>query len=60
LISNSNNKAKATWNVIKSILGRNNNKPEIQSLNIDGRLSNNQISIAEPLNKFFFKYSGKH
>jgi hypothetical protein len=38
LISNSNNKAKATWNAIKSILDRNNNKHEIQSLNIDGQL----------------------
>jgi hypothetical protein len=53
LISNSNNKAEVTWNVIKSISGRNNNKPEIRSLNIDGRLSNNHVSIAESLNKYF-------
>jgi hypothetical protein len=36
LISNSNNKAKTTWNVIKSISGKNNKMPDIELLNIDG------------------------
>jgi hypothetical protein len=53
LISNSNNKAKATWNAIKSISGRNNNKADIQFLKIDGKLTDNHVMIAESLNKYF-------
>jgi hypothetical protein len=57
LIANSNNKAKATWSVIKAISGRNNNKAYIQFLNIDGKLTDNHFMIAESLNKYFFNYS---
>jgi hypothetical protein len=53
LVSNSNNKVKATWSVIKSISGRSNNKADIQFLNIDGKLTDNHFMIAESLNKYF-------
>jgi hypothetical protein len=53
LISNSNNKVKATWSVIKSISGRSNNKADIQFLNIDGKLMDSHFMIAESLNKYF-------
>jgi hypothetical protein len=52
LISNSNNKVKATWKVIRSISGRNNNKADIQFLKIDGKLTDNNVIIAESLNKY--------
>jgi hypothetical protein len=48
-ISNSNNKVKATWNVLKSISGRRNNKADIQFLNTDGKLMDNHFMIAESL-----------
>jgi hypothetical protein len=52
LISNSNNKVKATWSIIKSISGRKN-KDGIQFLNTDGKLSDNHYMIADSLNKYF-------
>jgi hypothetical protein len=36
LISNSNNKMKTAWNIIKSVTGRKINNAGMQFLNIDG------------------------
>jgi Notch-like protein len=59
LISNSNNKVKATWSIIKSISGRKNNKDGIQFLNIDGKLSDNHHMIVDSLNKYFLTIADK-
>jgi hypothetical protein len=37
LISNSNNKIKATWNIIKTITGKRTNNTEVKFLNINGK-----------------------
>jgi hypothetical protein len=41
LISNSNNKMKSAWNVVKSVTSGKINKAHIQFLNIDGQLTDN-------------------
>jgi hypothetical protein len=50
LISNSKNKIKATWNIIKTITGKRTNNTEIQFLNINGKITDNHHLIADSLN----------
>jgi hypothetical protein len=53
LISNSNNKMKTTWKVIKSITGRKINNIDIQFFNSDVELSDNHHIITDYLNYYF-------
>jgi hypothetical protein len=59
LISNSNNKLKTTWNIIKSATGRKYNDVGIQFLNIDGKLTDHHHTITESLNNYFLTIADK-
>jgi hypothetical protein len=45
LILNSNHKIKTTWNIIKSVTGKKTHKAGIESLNIEGKLTDNHHTI---------------
>jgi hypothetical protein len=59
LISNFNNKIKATWNIIKTITGKSTNNIEVQLLNIKGKITDNYHLIADSLNNYFLTIVGK-
>lgn len=59
LISNSNNKRKTTWNIIKTVTGRKFNNAGIQALNIDGKLMDHRHTITESLNNYFLTIADK-
>jgi hypothetical protein len=53
LISNSNNKMKASWSIIKSVKGRTINNVGMEVLNTDGKLTDNHHMITDSLNNYF-------
>jgi hypothetical protein len=59
LISNSNNKMKTTWSIIKSVIGRKINNAGIQFLNIDGKFTDNHHMITDSLNNYFLTMADK-
>jgi hypothetical protein len=52
-IINSNNAIKTTWKIIKLETDRKANNDNIHSLNIEGRVINNQQTIADTFNNYF-------
>ena len=60
LISNSSNKMKPTWGIIKSDTGRKINNAGIQFLNIDGMLTDNHDVITDSFNNYFQTIAGQH
>jgi Notch-like protein len=58
LISNSNNKRKTIWNIIKTVKGRKLNDAGIQALNIVGKLMDH-YTITESLNNYFLTIADK-
>jgi hypothetical protein len=54
-ISESNNKVKTTWDIIKMETGNNHTKRDTLLVNIDNRLITNQQSIANFFNTYFIK-----
>jgi hypothetical protein len=54
-IINSNNEIKTTWEIIKLETGRKASNDNIHSLNVEGRVINNQQTIADALITIFFQ-----
>jgi hypothetical protein len=52
-ISTSYNKTRIIWNIVKSETGKKNGTEEISSLNINGKLIQNQLTIANCFNDYF-------
>ena len=52
-ISNSNNKIKITWDIIKKETCKNHTNKGTQLINIEGNLITNQQSIANSFNNYF-------
>jgi hypothetical protein len=53
LISNSKNKIKTSWNIIRSITHTNHDKNNIPIINIEGKLCNNAQIMANSINNYF-------
>jgi hypothetical protein len=54
-ISASYNKAKTTWNIVKSETGKKIRKEDISLLNINGKIIQNKQIMANSFNDYFFK-----
>jgi hypothetical protein len=52
-ILNSNNVMRTSWKLINNELGRGNKNHGVQSVNIDGRITENHQIIADASNKYF-------
>jgi hypothetical protein len=59
LISNSDNKVRTTWNIIKTVTGRKLKNHGIQTLNIDGKLTDDHNTIVESLNNYCLTVADK-
>jgi hypothetical protein len=57
-ISNSNNKIKTTWNIIKTITDKRPNNTEVQFLYIKEKLTDNHQQITDFLNNYFLTIVG--
>ena len=53
LISQSSNKTKTTWNIVKTITNKRNNQNRIASMNINNHLIHDPNIIANSFNSFF-------
>jgi hypothetical protein len=58
LVTNSN-KMKTTWNIVKSITGKKSCNKSIQSVYIDGALTENQQVIADTFHNYFLSFCQK-
>jgi len=58
-ILNSNNKTKATWNIVKTITNTRKNSNKIVSMNIDNQPNSNPITIANAFNNHFSSVASK-
>ena len=52
-ITNSTNKIKTIWIIVNLETHRNSNNAAIESLNIDGRIVNNEQHMADTFNNYF-------
>jgi exonuclease III len=59
LIANSNNKMKATWNIVKSVTNGNSGSNIIQSLLINGNTFDNKQVIADSFQNYFLSITDK-
>ena len=59
LISNSNHEIKTTWNTTKSVTGKKTHKAGIESLNIEGKLTDNHHTITNFVNNYFLTIADK-
>jgi hypothetical protein len=53
LLLKSNNKAKATWNIVKTVTNSNNISNNISSMKINDKLSSDSLTIANAFNVYF-------
>jgi hypothetical protein len=54
-----NNKIKATWNIIKTIIGKKTNNTEVQFLSINGKTTDNHHLISDSINNYFLTIVNK-
>jgi hypothetical protein len=59
LIVNSDNKMKTTWNIVKSVTGKRSWNKSVQSVDINGALSENQQLIADSFQNYFLSIAEK-
>jgi hypothetical protein len=51
--TNSNNKSKTSWHIIKSETNKTKCNYDLSSIGIDGRICNNYLDIAKAFNTYF-------
>jgi hypothetical protein len=59
MILNSKNKMKTTWNINKLETGKKSSKRGVHFLNINGKLTDNQQTIANSFNNYFLTIADK-
>ena len=53
LLWKSNNKPKATWNIVKTVTNKKDNVDNLISMNINDKISSNPQVIANSFNSYF-------